>query len=173
MGLQKTPVVEPIDPFQRGELHGSKFRHGPRLWMTSALPAKVDGPPIMKCLIEGFEHKARMGGPACPPTDDTPSKRVNDESHVDEALPGRHMGEIRKPEHVRRGREEVPVHPVERTWGGLVRHGNSCVSFRHTTSAPFVRRSAGDLSVYLCLGRRRHRHSPRLSPLDCRRAPRA
>gem|GEM_PF-5977411 len=34
-------------------------------------PAAMNGPPIMKRLIEGIEHKARMGGPACPPADYT------------------------------------------------------------------------------------------------------
>ncbi len=33
-------------------------------------PATVTGPLIMKCLVEGIEHKARVGSPACPPTDD-------------------------------------------------------------------------------------------------------
>ena len=28
-------------------------------------PATLNWPPIMKCLIEGIEHKARMGSPAC------------------------------------------------------------------------------------------------------------
>ncbi len=83
-------------------------------------PATVDGPSIMKCLIEGIEHKARMGSPACPPTDDAASEGVDHERDVNEALPSGHVREIRKPEHIRRGREEVPVHTVERTRRGLV-----------------------------------------------------
>jgi len=48
----------------------------------------------MKRLIECIENETRMGSPACPPTDDAASKGINDKSHVDEALPGRHIGEI-------------------------------------------------------------------------------
>ena len=48
----------------------------------------------MKCLVEGIEHKARMGSPARPPTDDTACEGINDEGHVNEALPGRDIGEI-------------------------------------------------------------------------------
>lgn len=167
-GLQKATVVEPIDPFERGELHG--FEVAPlapsmddlglvktvdrfdqsvvvtvadtadrRLDASLRQPlgianghilraavgmvnqsAMMDGPPIMKCLVEGIEHKARMSSPAYPPTDDAASKGIDHKSHVDETLPGRHLGEIRKPEHVRRGREEMSVHPVERARRGLV-----------------------------------------------------
>ena len=56
--------------------------------------ATFDGPPIMKRLVEGIEHKARMGRSACPPTDDTAGEGINDERHVNEALPGRDIGEI-------------------------------------------------------------------------------
>ena len=80
----------------------------------------VHGPPIMKRLIECIENETRMGSPTCPPTDDAASKGIDYERDVNEALPGRDIREIRKPEHVRRRREEVPVHPVERAWAGLV-----------------------------------------------------
>ncbi len=33
----------------------------------------VDGPPIMKRLVEGIENETRMGRPACSPTDDAAS----------------------------------------------------------------------------------------------------
>src|SRR5690606_13594324 len=52
-------------------------------------PTAFDGPPIMKRLVEGIKHKARMGRPACPPTHDTASEGINDEGHVNEALPSR------------------------------------------------------------------------------------
>ncbi len=39
--------------------------------------AMMEGPSIMKCLIEGIEHKARISGPAYPPTDDAASKGVD------------------------------------------------------------------------------------------------
>ena len=43
-------------------------------------PAAMDGPPIMKRLIERIEQEARMGSPACPPTDDAASEGINDEA---------------------------------------------------------------------------------------------
>ncbi len=82
--------------------------------------ATMDGPPIMKRLIKGIENKAGIGSPACPPADDAASESINDKSPVDEALPGRHIGEIRKPQHVRRWRKEMSVHPVEWAWGSLI-----------------------------------------------------
>ena len=42
-----------------------------------------------------------MGGPADPPADDPSGEGVDDEGHVDEALPGRDVGEVRQPERVR------------------------------------------------------------------------
>ncbi|EJJ30895.1 Protein of unknown function (DUF2699) [Rhizobium sp. CF142] len=59
-------------------------------------PATMDGPPIMQCLVEGIEHNARMSAPACPPADDTASESINDESHVDEALPRRQWSKKRR-----------------------------------------------------------------------------
>jgi len=77
-------------------------------------PATVNWPPIMKRLIECIENETRMGSPTCPPTDDAASKGIDYERDVNEALPGRHIREIRKPEHVRFGSVELSVHPVER-----------------------------------------------------------
>jgi hypothetical protein len=57
-------------------------------------PATFDGPPIMQCLVEGIEHKAGMSRSACPPTDDTAGEGINDEGHLNEALPGRDIGKI-------------------------------------------------------------------------------
>lgn len=85
-------------------------------------PTTVNWPPIIKCLVEGIEHKARMGSPACSPTDDATSEGIDYERNVNDALPSGHIGEIRKPEHVRRRREELSVHPVEQARRGLVRH---------------------------------------------------
>src|SRR5690606_16365351 len=85
--------------------------------------AAMDGPPIMKGLVEGIEHKARMGGPARSPTNDAAGEGVNHKGHVDEPLPSRDIREVRKPEHVWRGSLEVAVYAVERTRGSLVRYG--------------------------------------------------
>ena len=36
-GFEQSPVVEPVDPFERGIFNRFEARHGPRLWITSAL----------------------------------------------------------------------------------------------------------------------------------------
>lgn len=59
---------------------------------------------------------------AHPPTDDAAGIGVDDESDVDEARPGADVGEVRKPEPVRRRGMEDAVHMVERARGGLVLH---------------------------------------------------
>ena len=169
--LQKTAVVEPINPFECGELHSfevapwsssmddlglvkpvdrlgesvvvgiadtsdggldARFRQSLGIANGDVLhtpigmvdePTAMDGSPIVKRLVQGIEDEARMGGPACPPTDDTASEGVDHKSHVDETLPGRHIGEIRKPKHIRRGCLKVAIDAVERTRCGFVRHG--------------------------------------------------
>ena len=40
-------------------------------------------PALMKRLFEGIEHEAGMGGAACPPTEDPPCERVDDERDID------------------------------------------------------------------------------------------
>src|SRR5690606_33206891 len=57
--------------------------------------AAVTGPSVMKRLIEGIKDKARMCRAACSPTDDAAGKGINHEGHVNKALPGGHIGEIR------------------------------------------------------------------------------
>jgi hypothetical protein len=42
----------------------------------------------MKRLIEGIEHKARVGYATYPPTDDAPSEGVYHEGDANGALPG-------------------------------------------------------------------------------------
>lgn len=81
----------------------------------------MNGPPIMKCLLKGIEDKARLCRPARPPADDATSEDVDDKGHVDEALPGRDIGEIRNPQPVRRRGFELAVHPVKRARSRLVR----------------------------------------------------
>ncbi len=84
-------------------------------------PATFDGPPIMKRLVESADE-SRVRRSTGPPADDAAGEGVDDEGHIDEALPGRHIGDIGKPEHVRRGGIELPVHAVERTRCVFVRH---------------------------------------------------
>ena len=62
-----------------------------------------------------------MRRPAHPPADNPAGEGVDDEGHIDEALPGGHIGEIRNPEPVRRRSLELAVHPIERAGSRLVR----------------------------------------------------
>ena len=142
-GFEKAAVVEPVDPFERGELHRFEVapwspamdyldlvkavdRFGESVVVTVAnasdrrlyaclrqslrianrhilraavgmmnQPATFYEPPIVQCLVESIEHKARMGRPACSPTDDAASEGIDDERDVNEALPGRQVCEIR------------------------------------------------------------------------------
>lgn len=61
-------------------------------------PAAMDGPPIVKRLVQSIEDETRVCRPARSPADDAAGKGVDDESDVDEALPGRDIGEIGKPQ---------------------------------------------------------------------------
>jgi len=56
--------------------------------------ATADRAPVVQGLFEGIEDEPGMGGPRRPPADDPTHKGVDDEGHVDEALPSRDIGEI-------------------------------------------------------------------------------
>ena len=49
---------------------------------------------VMQGLFQGIEDKARMRRPRDPPADDAAGEDVDDEGGIDEALPGRDVGEI-------------------------------------------------------------------------------
>ena len=85
-------------------------------------PFAARRPPRMKRLLERIENKAGMRPPADPPADDPPGKGVNDEGDIDEAGPGRDIGEVRDPQPVRRRGVELPLDPVERARRGTVAH---------------------------------------------------
>src|SRR5690606_23127480 len=84
--------------------------------------AAMNGSAVVQGLFESVEHKARMGGPAHPPADDTARISIDDEGHIDEARPGADIGEIREPEPVRSRCVEDPVHVVARAWHSPVLH---------------------------------------------------
>ena len=48
----------------------------------------------MERLLEGIEDECGMGRARYPPADDAAGKDVDDEGHVDEALPGGDIGKI-------------------------------------------------------------------------------
>src|SRR3954470_19291904 len=68
--------------------------------------------PVIECLFESSEKEAVFGRSRRPPADDPPGKDVDDEGDVDEALPGRDIGEIRQPQRIRPRRMELPVYLV-------------------------------------------------------------
>ena len=74
----------------------------------------------MKCLLQSIEYEAGMGGSACPPADDAGCERIDDEGHVNEALPSRHIREIGKPQHIRPRCAKLAVYAVERARSRLV-----------------------------------------------------
>ena len=55
-----------------------------------------------------------------PPAHDPAGIGVDDEGDVDEAGPGRDIGEVGEPQHVRPWRLELAVDVIQRTWRGLV-----------------------------------------------------
>jgi hypothetical protein len=65
-------------------------------------------------------HRAALA-----PADDAPAEHVHHERHVDPALPGRDIGEVRDPELVRPLGTELPVDPVQRAWRLRVRNGGA------------------------------------------------
>jgi hypothetical protein len=57
------------------------------------------------------------------PAHDEAAEGVDDEGHIDEPGPGRHVGEVRHPQLGRPGRREVPLHQVRGSGGGRIRRG--------------------------------------------------
>src|SRR6185437_11745926 len=82
--------------------------------------AAAGRPSVMKRLFQSVQDKVRMGCPAGPPTDDPPGVGVDDEGDIDEAGPGRDIGEIREPQTVWSGSAELSVHVIQRTESRLV-----------------------------------------------------
>ena len=80
----------------------------------------MDGPSVVQRLLQRVEHEAGVRRPRHAPADDAPGVGVDDEGDVDEARPGRDVGEVRDPQRVRPRRLELPVDVVERARRGLV-----------------------------------------------------
>ncbi len=55
-------------------------------------PAAMGWPALIQSLFKSIEDERGMGGAADPPADDVSGKDVDDESHIDEALPGGDIG---------------------------------------------------------------------------------
>ena len=54
------------------------------------------------------------------PAHDPAGIGVDDKRHVDEAGPGRDIGEVGEPQDIRPGRLELAVDVIQRAWRGLV-----------------------------------------------------
>ena len=90
--------------------------------MNEAAP--MGRPAIMKCLLQG-EHEVGMRRSAGPPTDDPPGVGIDDEGDVDKPRPGRDVGKVRHPQHVRRWRVEPAIDVIEQAWRRLVADGRA------------------------------------------------
>ena len=71
---------------------------------------------VVKSLFQGIEDETGMRGAADPPANDTPGECIDDKRHIHKALPGRDIGEVGDPEHIRRRRPELAVDAVQ--WAG-------------------------------------------------------
>ena len=63
--------------------------------------AAGEGPALVQRLLQGIEHEVGAGRARHPPADDPAGEDIDHEGHVDEARPGRDVGEVRDPQHVR------------------------------------------------------------------------
>ena len=68
----------------------------------------MDGPSIVKGLLQCVEHEAGVSGSGDAPTNDAAGIGVDHEGDVDEAGPGRDVGEVGDPERVRSRGMELP-----------------------------------------------------------------
>src|SRR5690606_32403069 len=69
--------------------------------------------PLADCLLEGIEGEVAPERTRYAPPHDPAAEGIDDKGHVDEALPGGHIRQIRDPELVRTLGAEVPLHQVE------------------------------------------------------------
>ncbi len=100
------------------ELHQAAEVDGARAPLDRFL--LVTWPPIVPGLLQRIEHEARMCRARRAPADDAPRIGIDDEGDVDEAGPGRHIGEVRHPQRIRARCLELAIDVVLRTRGRLV-----------------------------------------------------
>ena len=72
-----------------------------RVWWTRPPPG--DGPALVQGLLQRIEHEAGVRRARHTPADDAAGEDVDDEGDVDEAGPGRDVGEVRDPQPFGRG----------------------------------------------------------------------
>src|SRR4051812_30555988 len=108
---------------------------------------------IVERLLQGIEYELGPGRTRHPPAHDPAGEDVDHESHIDEARPGRHIGEVAHPQGVRPRRRELPVDPVAWAWcRGIADGGPNALAPHHTLQAHLPHqpgdRAACDLSPF-------------------------
>ena len=98
---------EPFGEGDRGVLR-------PRSWWwirpdRSVMPSRLPGPDGV---LDGVQDQCGVHGGGGPPADDPPGVGVDDERDIDPARPGRDIGKVRHPKHIRRCRVELAIHQI-------------------------------------------------------------
>ena len=75
---------------------------------------------VVDRLLERIEHEVGRQRRGDPPPDDAPREDVDHEGHIDEAAPGRHVGEVGDPELIRPRRGELAIDQIGRPVGRRV-----------------------------------------------------
>jgi hypothetical protein len=83
--------------------------------MTDQAPVTLRLAGVQR-LLQRIEHEVRAHRTAHPPTHDAPCVHVDHEGHIQPALPGRDVGEVRDPELIGPVGPEHTVDPVQRAW---------------------------------------------------------
>jgi len=79
----------------------------------------------LTCLLQRVEHEVCLHGTALAPTHDATAEHVNDEGHIDPALPGRDVGEVRDPQLIGSLSPELPVDAIKWAWRLRVSNGGA------------------------------------------------
>ena len=98
------------------------------------------GLAVVQRLLQGVEHEVGPHRAAHAPAHDAPGEHVDHERHVDEALPGRDVGEVADPQLVGPFGLELPIDPVQRARRLGVRHGGAHDLASHARPAGLARR---------------------------------
>jgi hypothetical protein len=74
-------------------------------------PGTTSGP---YSLLQSIQHQVRPHRSGDTPADDVASENIDDESHVREAAPGRHVGDVSDPQLIRPISHKLALHQVHR-----------------------------------------------------------
>src|SRR5690606_27418203 len=95
---------------------------------TVAMVNEPTGPLLLSLadsLLEGIEGEITPERTRHSPPHDTAAESIDDKGHIDEALLGGHIGQIRDPALVQTLGGEVPLHQIERPLSGIARDSGS------------------------------------------------